>query len=134
MKKPWIWLPHAAHFICARDCKFFLATYVNGYIVSTVGELFPCESTREIIAKTRGVQLEGKGDERERDYMKKIGFDEIGCDRLYETMVFKAKKVKGKTCCPYRMKSSDNLDFKGYNEPNEAFKGHYKLCKKWESV
>ncbi|MCH7681711.1 hypothetical protein IID10_20485 [candidate division KSB1 bacterium] len=36
-KKDWIWMPHVAHFICGKDCKFHLATYFNGYIVSTIG-------------------------------------------------------------------------------------------------
>ena len=34
----WIWMGHAGHFILGHKCRFHLSTYVNGYIVSTVGE------------------------------------------------------------------------------------------------
>lgn len=65
----WIWMPHAGHFCGANECNFRLNTYVGGYIVSTVGEYCP-------IIK-----------------LGKSTFEEIGRNRLYETMVFKAKKL-----------------------------------------
>lgn len=130
VKYDWIWMPHAGHFICGDRCQFHLSTYVGGYVVSTVGDYLPCEGSREIMAQSRGVELEGKGDARLHDYMKKIGFEEIGCDRKYETMVFKAKKSKLQ-CCPYRIESGENLDFDAYNEGGEARKGHMKMCRKW---
>lgn len=105
-------------------------TYVGGYIVSTVGEYVPDSAVREIGAKARGVTLEGKGDAREADWMEKMGFEEIGCDRLYETMVFKAAKSKD-PCCPFRMVSGSELDFAGYNTAKDAYRGHLRLCKKW---
>lgn len=123
-------MPHPGHFICARDCKFFLNTYVGGYIVSTVGELWPDSQVRKINASTRGMKIEGIGDYWDADYMKKIGFEEIGFGRLYETMVFKAKKSKD-ACCPWRMTDGSNLDFDSYNEAGDAFKCHMKMCKKW---
>lgn len=129
-KQNWIWMPHAAHFIGGNYCRFHLATYVGGYIVSTVGELFWDSTIRENTAKFKGIILKGKGDERDRDYMKKIGFEEIGCGRLYETMVFKAGKSKHK-CCPYEATNWGELDFQGYNTPEDAYKGHLKMCKKW---
>lgn len=55
-KEDWIWMPHPAHFICSDHCRFVLATYVGGYIVSTVGEHVPDSATREIIAESRGVK------------------------------------------------------------------------------
>ncbi len=134
-KDKWVWMPHPGHFICSRDCKFILNTYVGGYIVSTVGEYFPDATTREILAQSRGVKLEGIGDIRRADYMKKIGYEEIGLDRTYETMVFKAAKSKSKSkdeaCCPYRVTDYSELDGDGYKKPEEAFKGHLKLCAKW---
>lgn len=131
-RENWVWMPHPGHFICARDCKFFLNTYVGGYIVSTVGEMFPDSPAREILAASRGVVLEGIGDDRRYDYMKKVGFEQIGCERLYETMVFKASGAKEKdSCCPYRVSDHSSLDMVGYNTPEEAFKGHMKLCAKW---
>lgn len=123
-------MPHPGHFICSDNCKFHLFTYVGKYMVSTVGELFFDSAVREITAESRGIKLEGKGDYRKHDYMKKIGYEEIGCGRKYETMVFRAVKSKDK-CCPYTAKSWDSIDFNGYNTPEDATQGHYKLCKKW---
>lgn len=125
-------MPHPAHFICSNYCRFKLATYVGKYIVSTVGEYVPDETAREIIAESRKIKLEGKGDYRLADYMKKIGYEDIGCDRKYETIVFKARKSKNK-CCPWEIVVEEDMDFDGYNTPEDAYKGHLKLCKKWSS-
>lgn len=133
-KQDWIWMPHAGHFICGHDCRFRLNTYVNGYIVSTVGEYWPDSQIRKIIAETRRINIRGKGDDWNADYMKKIGFDEIGADRKYETMVFKAKKQGNDSCCPYRIDSGIELDFEGYNESRKAYQGHLKLCEKWDKI
>lgn len=134
-KDRWVWMPHPAHFICAFDCRFHLATYVGKYIVSTVGELFPDAGVREINASLAGIELQGKGDERKRDYIKRIGYETIGHDRKYETMVFKAAKrfAKGPDhdCCLWEIKSGENIDMLGYNTPAEAYAGHMRLCKKW---
>jgi hypothetical protein len=124
-------MPHPAHFICSYDCKFFLATKVGKYIVSTVGEYFPDSEIREIYAKSRGVKLEGMGDARRADYMKKIGFEEIGYGRKYETMVFKAVKSPKCKACPFVIKSGNNIDGDSYNEPEDAYKGHLKMCLKY---
>jgi hypothetical protein len=73
----WIWMPHAAHFVGASSCEFRLATYVNGYIVSTVGEYIP-RGSYEV--------------------------QNIGWNRKYETMVFKSRKSKEPghcEACPY---------------------------------
>lgn len=129
-KSEWMWMPHAGHFICVHKCRFHLNTWVGKYIVSTVGEYLPDSQVREIIAKVKKIQLEGKGDDRETDFLRKEGFVEIGLDRLYETMVFKAKK-SGNRCCPYEMENPNNVDFLGYNKPSDAVMGHLKMCKKW---
>ncbi|MCP3681722.1 MAG: hypothetical protein GY861_03440 [bacterium] len=129
-KQNWIWMPHPGHFICSRDCRFFLNTYVGGYVVSTVGEHFPDSRIREIFAESRGKKIEGKGDVWDADYMKKIGYEELGVGRLYETMVFKAQKSK-RECCPWEMVSGMDIDSDGYNDAGKAFKGHLKMCRKW---
>lgn len=129
-KDKWIWMPHPAHFICARDCRFHLSTVVGKFIVSTLGEYLPDAPVREILATSRGVHLEGRGDARRSDYMKKIGYETIGYECLYETMVFKAVKSNNK-CCPYRQDSGESLDFAGYNDEGEAYKGHLAMCRKW---
>jgi hypothetical protein len=130
-RENWIWMPHPGHFIGARDCRFHLNTYVGGYIVSTLGEYLPDSQVREILAASRGVQLEGKGDAREADYLRKIGYEKIGVERTYETMVFRAKRSKDNACCPWEQESGESLDFAPYNDPAEALEGHMRLCRKW---
>lgn len=129
-KSKWVWMPHPGHFICSNWCRFKLNTYVGGYIVSTVGEYVPDAGVREIIAQQKGVVLEGKGDERLYEYMSKVGYEPLGLSRLYETMVFKAKRAKD-GCCPWEASSYENLDSGAYMTADEAYTGHLKLCKKW---
>jgi len=132
-KSDWIWMPHAAHFCCADYCRFKLATCVGDYIVSTVGEYYPDSRIRAIFADCRGVEIEGIGQEWDNDYNNKMGnygFENIGSDRLYETMVFVAKKTNHK-CCPYVIESGHEIDMAGYNSPELAYKGHMRLCNKW---
>jgi len=131
----WVWMPHAGHFILGHKCQFKLNTYVGGYIVSTVGELWNERKVREIHAEVhdknwlmKNIQL--KGDDFDNSYFKRFEFEEIGMKRTYETMVFKAKKSKNK-CCPFEIILSEEVDFRGYNKPEDAFKGHLKLCEKW---
>jgi hypothetical protein len=124
-------MPHPGHLIISFDCRFHMNTYVNGYIVSTVGEYFPCDGTREILATSRGVTLQGRGDERKADYMKKIGFEDLGFGRKYETMVFKAEESKDK-CCPWTASSFEELYIKGYNDPGDAYAGHLNICEKYD--
>jgi len=109
IKGKWVWMPHAGHFIGGSECRFVLNTYVGGYIVSTVGE-YPDPLKRS------------------NDYQGK--FMEIGLNRLYETMVFKAVKAEDK-CCPYRIDVSTEKDFEGYMTAEQAVSGHMKLCNKW---
>lgn len=131
-------MPHAAHFICGDKCRFHLATYVGGYIVSTVGEYWPERNAREIHAKIYDEEWlrdnkHLKGDTFDHAYFKRFGYEQIGCDRLYETMVFRAKSAAGE-CCPWQIDSGHNEDFKGYNDASEAFKGHMAMCKKWSET
>ena len=112
-----IWMPHPGHFICAERCNFRLNTYVNGYIVSTVGEMFK---------DFYGPTFKWYGDEKEDSR-----FAEIGAGRLYETMVFRAEKSNRK-CCPYEaIVEGGELDFAGYNTADEAAEGHGKMIEKW---
>lgn len=137
-KDKWVWMPHAGHFICGKDCRFHLATYVGEYIVSTVGEYWPDRKVREIHAEVCDGKwfLENKhlkGDDFDAAFHRRFGFQEIGLDRTYETMVFKAKKEIG-SCCPFRMADGRQLDFAGYKEPEAAYKGHMKMCEKWAKL
>jgi hypothetical protein len=138
MKNNWKWFGVAGHFICGRWCQFHLCTQVGEYLVSTVGEYWPERGSREIHAKVcdpkwlmKNWQL--KGDEFDAAYMKRFGFQDIGCDRKYETMVFRAGKPCDREGCKCGLPSIDpsNLDFLGYNNAKDATAGHMKLCKKW---
>jgi hypothetical protein len=134
-QEKWVWMGHAGHFILGDRCQFRLCTYVGRYIVSTVGELWNPRASREIHANVydpqwltanRGLQ----GDSFDSAYMARFGYEDIGHERKYETMVFRAKKDKG-TCCPYRQGDGGELDFCGYNKAEDAHKGHIRMCKKW---
>lgn len=102
-KDKWVWMPHNAHLIIGHRCRFTLATYVGGYIVSTVGE-WPDDSGQ--------------------------GFQKIGSDYKYETMVFKARRMN-EPCCKWEAIIDQQVDFDTYNDPGAANKGHMRLCKKW---
>jgi len=128
-------MPHAGHFIGARHCNFHLNTYVGKYIVSTIGDYWPERNSREIHAKIYDPKWfeknkDLKGDDFDFAYMEKFGFEEIGLGRIYETMVFKAKKDNHK-CCPYTASDWSEIDFIGYKTIEEATAGHKKLCLKW---
>ncbi len=103
-RRDWVWMGHAAHFICGDRCSFHLATYVGGYIVSTVGELV----------------VHGQEE-----------FEEIGYKKLYETMVFRAKPSEN-VCCPYTIADLQEVVARGYNDADSATRGHMELCDEWE--
>ena len=128
---------HCGHLIVGHNCRFHLSTYLgNGYLVSTVGEYWPERAVREIHAEVHDPQWlaanrQLRGDYFDAAYMEHFGFEQIGMDRLYETMVFKAKKSDECGACPYTMTDAHNLDFGGYNDPKDALEGHYLMCEKW---
>jgi len=107
----WIWMPHTAHLCVADRCQFRLATYVNGVIVSTVGEY-------------------------SLPYTREMPWQEIGRNRLYETMVFQAVPTTPEECtaCPYKIDvEHGEIDGEGYNTAGAAYAGHLAMCRKWES-
>lgn len=130
----WRWFGHPAHLIVAEDCRFHLATLIGDVLVSTVGEYLPDSQVREVLTESRGVTLEGRGDDRRHDYMRKIGYEEIGVYRKFETMVF---RVTGEVCtdpecgCGLPRIDPSDLDFSGYNNAGDATRGHYAMCEKW---
>lgn len=130
----WQWFGNAGHFICSMYCRFHLCTLVGGkYLVSTVGQYMPDAPVREVLAQSRGFNLKQQGDAREYEWLRKNGgYETIGYERLYETMVFRVKKGKFCTCgCNLPRIIPSELDFAGYNDAKEATEGHMKLCKKW---
>lgn len=133
-RSEWRWFGHAAHFICALDCRFHLATAVGPWLISTVGEYMPDSAVRETMAEVRGIALEGKGDMRRADWMEKVGFEEIGVGRKYETMVFRFDKVCDLPDCGCGLpmpESWTELDADGYNTAKDATEGHYAMCERW---
>ena len=65
--------------------------------------------------------------------MKRFGFEEIGCGRKYETMVFVAGvPCSAKGCgCGLPAISGSELDADGYNDAGSATAGHLSLCNKY---
>jgi len=122
-----IYMPHSGHFICSQWCNFFLNTYVNGYIISTVGEYVPDSDVRRILRKSRNMETDLIGDEEREDF----GFEDIGYKRKYETMVFHAKPSESK-CCPFEVSDHSGIDFEGYNDPGEAYEGHLRMVNKYK--
>ena len=132
----WQWFGSAAHFICGRWCRFHLATQVGEYLVSTVGEYVPPDGVQTILAESRGIALTGKGEAREAEFLEKVGFEEIGYRRTYETMVFKAgKPCDAEGCgCGIPVIDGSELDFEGYNDAGAATRGHQEMCAKWANL
>ncbi len=93
----WRWFGRAGHLIVADRCRFHLHTHVGPVCVSTVGEYFPLPDGP---------------------------MDEIGVDRLYETMVFRL----GDDDAP---SSWESIDFGGYNDLRGAEAGHLAMCRRW---
>lgn len=134
----WRWFGNAGHFICGRWCRFHLCTKVGKFLISTVGEYWPERAVREIHARCtdpKWLAVNGhlKGDTFDAAYMKRFGFEEIGCDRKYETMVFMAgAPCSSKTCgCRLPEISGSELDYVPANDAKTAAENHYKLCRKW---
>lgn len=129
-KKDWIWMPHAGHFILGHMCRFRLNTFVGKYIVSTVGEYVPDGKVRDIIVSVKKDKRLPNGDWGEHEYIRRYGYEPIGCDRTYETMIFKSKRSK-EICCPYVIDVKQSVDAASYNTAKDAYKGHLALCNKW---
>lgn len=133
----WKWFGHAGHLIVSQWCRFHLCTLIGRYLVSTVGEYVPDETVREIHCEVRGIALVGRGDARLADYMKKVGFQEIGFGRTYETMVF---NTTGEFCqrpecgCGLPAIVPTELEGAGYSNPGDATRGHYAACEKWAEI
>lgn len=136
------WLGRAAHFICGDDCRFHLATIVNDlWLVSTVGELWPSRESRVIHAEVHDPKWLAAnrhllGGHFDFAYMQKFGYEQVGCGRLYETMVFRAgKRCARKDCmCGLPELASSELDFIGSNTSSAATAVHHKLVAKYAKI
>ena len=139
-RKDWKWFGNAGHLCVGRWCRFHLCTQVGNYLVSTVGQYWPERPAREVHAQVHDPKWLAKhgilrGDNFDAKYLEHFGYEDIGCDRKFETMVF---KTTGKICSE---KSCDcgmplvadwgELDADAYNDAGSATQGHMKMCKKW---
>lgn len=131
-----MWYGKPGHFCAAMDCQFIMCTKVGPWLVSTVGEYVPSEGVREIMASSRGITLEGIGDARLASWMDQVGFEDIGCDRKYETMVFPAGGPCANPKCGCGVPKIDGheLDMDSYNTAGDAHRGHYQMCEKYSHV
>lgn len=102
--------PRTSHFIGAESCRFGKSTLVGKYVVSSVGEYAP------------------------RDHGG-CGFEPIGCNRLYETMVFKTTgrfcRTKGCPCGGIPDIIPRELDFAAANTREECLANHKRIVAKW---
>jgi hypothetical protein len=140
-KDKWVWFGNAGHFICGRWCRFHLTTKVGPWLVSTVGEYWPERSTREIMAEIEdgawfAANKHLRGDYFDHAYMQRFGYAEIGCDRKYETMVFRAGKpcVAERCGCGLPEIDGHELDMDSYNDAKAATLGHRAMCAKWATL
>ena len=135
-RRHWEWFGNPGHLIISHNCRYHLHTLVGKHIVSTVGEYVPDSQVQEILAKSRGLKLEGLGDERQRSWLVRNGYEEVGFRRTYETMVFRASgqrcTEKGCACGAPEPYSWNDLECTGYNSRGEAHAGHLAACRKWE--
>ena len=137
-REKWEWFGNAGHLIVSQDCRFHLTTLVGPWLVSTVGQRWPCRASREIHAEIDDPQWYEKnralkGDYFDNAYMKRFGYHEVGYQRLFETMIFKAgKRCQAKDCgCGLPDISGSEVDMEGYKTAGEAAIGHYRMCEKW---
>lgn len=109
MKKPDVrWWGRPGHFICSDRCKFRLCTTVNGYMISSVGDM-----------------RMDKDDTRPR---------EIGYQRLYETYVFRL--TKGTCGCGCWMPNREGSEIEGLpaSSDKEATANHMAMVKKYAKI
>lgn len=106
-----VYYGYPAHFICASKCRFWIVATVNGYCISTIGDM----------------RLDGNRDNLGKD------MEEIGCDRFFETMVFPCGGVATCGCCP-NITDHGEIDSRGYNTASDAMKGHAEMLAKYAAL
>lgn len=102
----------ASHFIGVANCRFGMTDVAGGHIISTVGDWRPPHTGR---------------------------IERIGCDRFYETMVFRDswKRCEIADCdCGGLPQPADwtSVDFDGYQTANQAHVGHAAMVEKCHAL
>lgn len=114
----WKWYGNAGHLCVGRWCRFHLATEIGDYLVSTVGEyVHPTKSKASEYEESLFLAEHPLG-------------EEIGCGRLFETMVFRVDGhcvAEGCNCGMPKVAGFE-LASSGYNTRKDATEGHMKLC------
>ena len=108
----WRWYGSPGHFICAYRCRFHLCTQVGPWLVSTVGEMLPVGMSKPTAD---------------------MEYEDIGSDRRYETMVFRAGRPCIAPDCACGQPEIDGMDVEaaGYNDRAAANAGHMAMCRKY---
>ena len=138
-REDWTWYGNAGHFICGHWCRFHLCTKVGPWLVSTVGQYWPERPVWEIHARVHDpvwlrANAHRKSDDFDHAYMQRFGFEEIGYNRTFETMVFKAGPpctADGCECGQPTLESGMELDAAPANTAGEATRNHLRLCEEW---
>ena len=114
----WVWYGTPGHYVCANACQFHLCTKVGKFLISTIGEKVSSESIRKILGISGGA------------------YEEVGCGRLYETMVFRWKGVCTSLPCNCRLPNiiPNEIDFAPANQRGVAAKNHLKICLKYAGM
>jgi len=108
----WLWCGFKGHLCVSESCRFGLNTEVNGYRVSTVGAYVSSVSRNH------------------------TDYEEVGCDRLYETMVFRVDTSRPAEICGacHPVVDWSEVECKGYNDPAAAVAGHMAMCRKYAAL
>lgn len=109
----WVWCGYAGHFIAVASCLMHMHTRVGDYRISTVGDYHPPK------------YVDGRWEESREA-------QEIGCDRLFETYVFRVSG-EGKHGEGEVVEWSE-IDSDSYLEAEEAERGHMAMCLKYDRV
>lgn len=120
-QRDWKWFGVAAHFCCGQWCRFHMATQVGEYLISTVGEyVHPRHSNGSEAEEARWLSENWPG-------------EDIGMDRKYETMVFRAGKPCTSAGCGCGVPEIGEVcdGFGSYNDRASAQAGHLCLCNEY---
>lgn len=104
----WKWFGFAAHFCLARRCEFHLTTQVGNKLISSVGGLQPIEEDNE------------------------NRWEEIGCGRKFETLVFNIIDTESENKIPPIDYSE--VESVCANTSKECHENHMRLCHKYANI
>lgn len=126
----WIWYGLVGHLVVGEYCQHHLLTHIGSVLVSTVGMFIHPRHIMGRVAEGIGVE--------QAFYAARQSLwpgEDIGLNRKFETMVFKAGNpcnIEGCNCGQPELDMTDGeLDMRGYNTLLEANTGHMEMCFEW---